>query len=138
MDIVNLNQICKIVYVERKQSDNVNVVEEAANITQWFKNLFRKNKIRERYFVYKWDYPKVYYPMDKLDDFIKEHYYYTYNANVGKFYEKPHIVLCYSDYNNGKEIRYFNTDKEAKEYFDKLVAYAKQNDVPFINFYSEK
>ena len=138
MNIVNLNQICKIVLVGRSKTEQVYVVEKSANIIQWFKNLFRKNKIKERYFVYKWDYPKVCYPMDKLDDFLKEHYYYTYNANVGKFYEKPCIVLCYSDYNHGNEKRYFNTDNEAKEYFDKLVTYAKQYNIPFINFYSQK
>ncbi len=138
MNIVNLNQICKIVLVSRSKTEQVYVVEKSANIIQWFKNLFRKNKIKERYFVYKWDYPKVCYPMNKLDDFLKEHYYYTYNANVGKFYEKPRIVLCYSDYNHGNEKRYFDTDNEAKEYFDKLVAYAKQYNIPFINFYHEK
>lgn len=133
MNNINLNQICKIVLVGRNKAEKVYVVEKPANIIQWFKNLFRKNKIKEKYFVYKWDYPKVYYPMDKLDDFLKEHYYYTYNANVGKFYEKPHIVLWYSDYNHENEVRYFDTDKEAKEYFNKLVAYAKQYNIPFIN-----
>lgn len=138
MNIVNLNQICKIVYVERKQSDDVNVVEEAANVTQWFKNLFRKNKVKTNYFVYIWEYPAERHPMDELDGFLEEHDSYVYSDIVNRFYEKAHVVLWYSDYKHGKEVRYFDTDREAKEYFNKLVAYAKQNGVPFINFYSEK
>ena len=48
------------------------------------------------------------------------------------------LILCYSDYNHGNEVRYFNSDKEAKEYYSKLREYAKQHDVPFINLYTEK
>ena len=134
MNIINLDQICKIVFSKREITDDVCIVKRSETIGQWFKNLFRKNKVKIDYFRYKFEY----HAMEELDDFLGEHSSYVYNPIIKKFYEKPCVVLWYSDYKNGNEKRYFDTDKEAEEYFNKLITYAKQLDVPFINFYSEK
>ena len=138
MNIINLNQIAKIVYVKLSRADDDLKVIERATPLQWFLNLFRKNKIKNKW-VRKCRWPRTDEPIDKfLETFEKEYgdrYKYSSTSNI--FYEKPHIVLWYSDYNHGNEIRYFETDKEANDYFLKLRAYIKQLEVPFINFYTD-
>ena len=134
MNIVNLNQVCKIVLVKKEKTNDYIWVEINENFFEWFKNLFRKNKVKKRYIKHDW-YAHKYYTSE---EFLKEKTNYAISATSGIIYEKPHVVLRYSDYNRGKEVRYFESNKEAEDYFNKLVAYAKQLDVPFINFYSEK
>ncbi len=138
MNIINLNQVCKIVLVNRKQTTDIKVVEKSENIIQWFKNLFRKNKIRIKCFKYRWSLSNDIQPMDKLEEFLREYEEYSYNPTIGKFYERAHVTLWYSDYRHGNETIYFNNDKEAKEYFNKLVVYVKEHNVPFIDLYAEK
>ena len=133
MNIVNLNQVCKIVLVKKEKTNDYIWVEINENIFEWFKNLFRKNKVKKRYIKRDW-YAHKYYTSE---EFLKEKTHYSISATSGIIYEKPHVVLRYSDYNRGKEVRYFESNKEAEDYFNKLVAYAKQLDIPFINFYSQ-
>lgn len=134
MNIVNLNQVCKIVLVKKEKTNDYIWVEISENFFEWFKNLFRKNKVKKRYIKHDW-YAHKYYTSE---EFLKEKTNYTISATSNIIYEKPHVVLWYSDYNRGKEVRYFDSNKEAEDYFNKLVAYAKQLDIPFINFYSQK
>lgn len=134
MNIVNLNQVCKIVLVKKEKTNDYIWVEISENFFEWFKNLFRKNKVKKRYIKPDW-YAHKYYTSE---EFLKEKTHYSISATSGIIYEKPHVVLWYSDYNRGKEVRYFDSNKEAEDYFNKLVAYAKQLDIPFINFYSQK
>ena len=134
MNIVNLNQVCKIVLVKKEKTNDYIWVEISENFFEWFKNLFRKNKVKKRYIKPDW-YAHKYYTSE---EFLKEKTNYTISVTSNIIYEKPHVVLRYSDYNRGKEVRYFDSNKEAEDYFNKLVAYAKQLDIPFINFYSEK
>ena len=134
MNIVNLNQVCKIVLVKKEKTNDYIWVEISENFFEWFKNLFRKNKVKKRYIKPDW-YAHKYYTSE---EFLKEKTNYAISATSGIIYEKPHVVLRYSDYNRGKEVRYFDSNKEAEDYFNKLVAYAKQLDIPFINFYSQK
>ena len=134
MNIVNLNQVCKIVLVKKEKTNDYIWVEISENFFEWFKNLFRKNKVKKRYIKHDW-YAHKYYTSE---EFLKEKTHYSISATSNIIYEKPHVVLRYSDYNRGKEVRYFESNKEAEDYFNKLVAYAKQLDIPFINFYSEK
>ena len=133
MNIVNLNQICKIVLVKKEKTNDYEWVENSENFFEWFKNLFRKKKKKKRYIKH-WFGHKYY----TSEEFLKEKTNYSISVTSGIIYEKPRVVLWYSDYNQGKEVRYFDSNKEAEDYFNKLVAYAKQVDVPFINFYSEK
>ena len=134
MNIVNLNQVCKIVLVKKEKTNDYIWVEISENFFEWFKNLFRKNKVKKRYIKPDW-YAHKYYTSE---EFLKEKTNYTISVTSNIIYEKPHVVLRYSDYNRGKEVRYFDSNKEAEDYFNKLVTYAKQLDIPFINFYSEK
>ncbi len=140
MNIINLNQVNKIVLKKTEKTKEFKVVEKAT-FKQWFLNLFRKNKVKSKYVRNTlWLLHAEYTPLEEFLKTFETNYgdSFRYNSTTEIFFEKPRVVLWYSDYNRGKEVRYFNTDKEAKEYFNKLVAYAKQNDVPFINFYSEK
>lgn len=133
MNIINLNQISKIVLVKKEKTSDYEWVEISENFFEWFKNLFRKNKVKKRYIKHDW-YARKYYTSE---EFLKEKTHYSISVTSGIIYEKPHVVLWYSDYNRGKEVRYFESNKEAEDYFNKLVAYAKQLDIPFINFYSQ-
>lgn len=84
MNIVNLNQVCKIVLVNRKQTTDIKVVEKSENIIQWFKNLFRKDKIRIKCFKYRWSLSNDIQPMDKLEEFLREYEEYSYNPTICK------------------------------------------------------
>ena len=132
MNIVNLNQICKIVLVKKEKTNDYEWVENSENFFEWFKNLFRKNKVKKRYIKH-WFGHKYY----TSEEFLKEKTNYSISVTSGIIYEKPRVVLWHSDYNHGKEVRYFDTDKEAKEYYSKLREYVKQFDIPFIDFYAE-
>lgn len=134
MNIINLNNICKIVLVKKQKTDRYEWIEISENIFEWFKNLFRKNKIKKRY-IRHWFNHRSYYTSE---EFLKNNEQYSISKTSGIIYEKPQVILWYSDYEHGNETKYFETDKEAKDYFNKLVTYAKQYDIPFINLYSEK
>lgn len=140
MKIINLNQINKIVLKKTKKTNEFKVVEKAT-FKQWFFNLFRKNKVKSKYVKNTWWilHPE-YTPIEEFLETFEDNYgkEFKYNSTTEMFFEKPRVVLWYSDYNHGREIRYFESNKEAEDYFNKLVAYAKQLDIPFINFYSEK
>ncbi len=130
--ITNLNQVCKIVLVNKRKND---VFQWKYTISELFHNLFKKKKVKPSSIRYIFDY------YDNVESLIKENWFkkcYEYDNITRTFYEKAHVTLWYSDYSHGKETRYFETDKEAKNYFNKLVTYAKQNDVPFINVYADK
>ena len=134
MNIINLNQICKIVLVKKEVTSDYEWVESSENFFEWFKNLFRKNKVKKRYIKH-WLGHQYY----TSEEFLKEFgHRYAISVTSGIIFEKPCVVLWYSDYNHGKQVRYFDSNKEAEDYFNKLVAYSKQFDIPFINFYSEK
>lgn len=133
MNIINLNNISKIVFVKKQKTSDYEWVETTENFSERFKNLFRKNKIKKRYIKY-W-FNNIHYT---LEEFLEKTKHYSINKTSGIIYKKPHVVLWYSDYSHGKETRYFESDNEAKEYYSKLREYAKQFDIPFIDFYAEK
>ncbi len=137
MNIINLNQICKIVLKKTEKSDEFKVVEKPT-FKQWFLNLFRKDKAKTKY-VYD-DGWRDYTPIEEFFQTFEENYgdKFRYNPITEMFFEKPCVVLWYADYNHGRAVRYFNSDKEAEECFKKLVTFAKENNVPFTNLYSEK
>lgn len=139
MNIINLNQICKIVLVKTKKTDEFKVVEKPT-FKQWFLNLFRKDKTKTKYVRNTlWLLHAEYTPLEEFLKTLEENYgdRFRYNPVTEMFFERPCVVLWYSDYNHGKQVRYFNSDKEAKEYYSKLREYAKQFDIPFIDFYAE-
>lgn len=139
MSIINLNQISKIVLKKTQKTDEFKVVEEPT-FKQWFLNLFRKDKAKTKYVRNTlWLLDAEYTPLEEFLKTFEENYgdSFRYNPVTEKFFEKPRVVLWYSDYNHGKEVRYFDTDKEAKEYYSKLREYVKQFDIPFIDFYAE-
>jgi hypothetical protein len=133
MNIINLNQVRKIELVKKRKTDYYKWYE-TETFSQKIKNLFRKNKVKTKYVTDIWD--TYFYDEDELDKFNEEHEGYIYDPILSKFYQKAHIVMQYANYSY--QVRYFDTDKEAKAYFDKLVVYAKEHNVPFIDFYSEK
>ena len=139
MNIINLNQISKIVLKKTEKTDELKIVERPT-FKQWFLNLFRKDKVKTKYVRNTLRFLRAEYT--PLEEFLKtfETNYgdIRYNSSIEIFFKKPRVVLWYSDYNRGKEVRYFESNKEAEDYFNKLVAYAKQLDIPFINFYSQK
>lgn len=141
MSIINLNQICKIVLKKTEKTNEFKVVEKPT-FKQWFFNLFRKDKAKTKYVkvTFSWSRYSECTPIEEFLKTFEEEYgdRFRYNPVTEKFFEKPRVVLWYSDYSHGKEVRYFNSDKEAKEYYTKLREYAKQFDIPFIDFYSEK
>ena len=136
MDIINLNQVSKIILTKKHVTKNIEVHEHPESFLQWFKNFFRKNKVKKKYFKYKWTYPEDFFTLEEVNDFLEKYKAYTFNPTIEKFYQKASVTLYYSE--NRMETRYFESDKEASAYFDKLVEYAKENNVPFINFYSQK
>ena len=134
MEIVNLNCIRKICFVKKRKTNAYQWIE-TVTFSQWFKNLFRgkDNKLKNRYVSY---YLNGYYHTksevkDILNDDNKK---YEYNENLDIFFEKAHVVLKYSDSNTYPEVRYFNSNKEAEEFFKKLQVFAHDNNIPFINF----
>lgn len=132
MNIINLNNVSKIVFVKKRKTSDYEWVETTENFSEWFKNLFRKNKIKKRYIKH-WFNHRYY----TAEEFLEKVEHYSISKTSGIIYEKPHVVLWYTDYNHGEETRYFESDKEAEECFKKLVTFAKENNVPFINFYAE-
>lgn len=135
ISIVNLNQICKVCLIKKRKTDFYKWVE-TETWSQWFKNLFRKNKIKNRFVSD--EYGVEIYTEEELEKFNEEHNQFTYNSVSNIFYEKAHVVFWYSGSNFSYQSRFFDSDKEAKAYFDKIVTYAKENNVPFVNLYSEK
>ena len=139
MSIINLNQICKIVLKKTETTDEFKIVEKAT-FRQWFLNLFRKHKTKTKYVKNTlWSRYGDCTPIEEFFKTFEEEYgdKFRYNPVTEMFFEKPCVVLWYCDYNHGRAVRYFNSDKEAKEYFNKLIVYAKQFDIPFIDFYVE-
>jgi dsDNA-binding SOS-regulon protein len=134
MNIINLNNICKVILVKKQKTDRYEWIEMSENISEWFKNFFRKNKIKKRYIKHWFNDSRLY----TKEEFLKKFNNYSISLTTNVIYEKPHVILWYSDYNHGNETKYFETDKEANDYFNKLVTYAKQYDIPFINIHSEK
>ena len=139
MSVINLNQISKIVLKKTQKTNDLKVIEKAT-FKQWFLNLFRKDKAKTKYVRNTlWLIHAEYTPLEKFLETFETNYgnEFKYNSTTEIFFEKPRVVLWYSNYNHGKEVRYFNTDKEAKEYYSKLREYVKQFDIPFIDFYAE-
>lgn len=139
MSIINLNQISKIVLTKTEKTDEFKIVEKAT-FKQRFLNLFHKDKTKTKYVKNTlWSRYGDCTPIEEFFKTFEEEYgdRFRYNPVTEMFFERPHVVLWYSDYNHGKEVRYFNSDKEAKEYFSKLREYAKQFDIPFIDFHAE-
>ena len=65
MNIVNLNQVCKIVLVKKEKTNDYIWVEISENFFEWFKNLFRKNKVKKRYIKHDW-YAHKYYTSEEF------------------------------------------------------------------------
>lgn len=55
-------------------------------------------------------------------------------SHLNIFFKKAHVILKYSDSKASTEVRYFNSNKEAEEFFKKLQVFAHENNIPFINF----
>lgn len=140
MNIINLNQISKVVLKKTEKTDEFKIVE-LPTIKQWFLNLFRKDKVKTKYVKdsFSWSRYGDYIPIEEFFKTFEEEYgdRFRYNPATEMFFERPHVILWYSDYRHGKEVRYFNSDKEAKDYYSKLREYAKQFDIPFIDFHAE-
>ena len=137
--IINLNYICKIVLKKKEKSYDFEWVT-TQTFSQWFMNLFRKDKLTTSYVKH---YPTrdYYIATDIEKDLLGEEWFnqkYEYNSATKMFFEKPHVVLWYSDFNHSYEIRYFESYKEATDYFNKLNDYAQKQNVPFINMDAEK
>ena len=134
MELVNLNCIRKICFV-KKHKTNVYKWIETVTFSQWFKNLFRRkeNKLKNRYVRYY--HNGYYYTKSEIKNiFNKDNEQYEYNENLDIFFKKAHVILHYSDSNASTEVRYFNSNKEAEEFFKKLQVFAHENNIPFINF----
>lgn len=132
--IINLNNICKIVLKKKEKSYDFEWVT-TQTFSQWFMNLFRKDKLTTSYVRH---YPTrdYYISTDIEKDLLGEEWFnkkYEYNSATKIFFEKPHVVLWYSDFNHSYEIRYFESNKEATDYFNKLNDYTQKQNVPFIN-----
>lgn len=137
--IINLNNICKIVLKKKEKSYDFELVT-TQTFSQWFMNLFRKDKLTTSYVKH---YPTrdYYIATDIEKDLLGGKWFnqkYEYNSATKMFFEKPHVVLWYSDFNHSYEIRYFESNKEATDYFNKLNDYAQKQNVPFINMDAEK
>lgn len=134
MELVNLNCIRKICFVKKQKTD-VYKWFETVTFSQWFKNLFRKknNKLKNRYVRYY--HNGYYYTKSEIKNiFNKDNEQYEYNENLDIFFKKAHVILKYSDSKASTEVRYFNSNKEAEEFFKKLQVFAHENNIPFINF----
>ena len=137
--IINLNNICKIVLRKKEKTDDFKWVTRQT-FSQWFMNLFRKDKLTTSYVRH---YPTCdyYIATDIEKDLLGEEWFnkkYEYNSATKIFFEKPHVALWYSDFNHSYEIRYFESNKEATDYFNKLNDYAQKQNVPFINMHAGK
>lgn len=133
MEIVNLNCIRKISLVKKQRTIDFKWIE-SVTFSQWFKNLFRRkeNKLKNRYFIYQMC---VFYPESEINNvFNKDNVNYEYDENSDMFFKKAHVILRYSDEESLPEVRYFNSNKEAEEFFKKLQVFAHENNIPFINF----
>ena len=133
MEIVNLNCIRKISLVKKQRTIDFKWIE-SVTFSQWFKNLFRRkeNKLKNRYFIYQMC---DFYPESEINNvFNKDNVNYEYDENLDMFFKKAHVILKYSDRKALPEVRYFNSDEEAEEFFKKLQVFAHENNIPFINF----
>ena len=133
MEIVNLNCIRKISLVKKQRTIDFKWIE-SVTFSQWFKNLFRRkeNKLKNRCLCYQMC---VFYPESEINNvFNRDNVNYEYDENSDMFFKKAHVILRYSDGEFLPEVRYFNSNKEAEEFFKKLQVFAHDNNIPFINF----
>ena len=130
MEIVNLNRVRKINLVKKRKTDDY--VWRKITWFEKFLNKFRKEKLRQRYIADTWFGHETYNSADEFNEKCGDKYWcYLIGEQI---YEKPHINIWfgYDDW----ETRYFDSDKEAKDFFIKLKTYVKENNIPFIDFYS--
>ena len=137
MEIVNLNCIRKISLVKKQRTIDFEWIE-SVTFSQWFKNLFRRkeNKLKNRCLCYQMC---VFYPESEINNvFNKDNVKYEYDENSDIFFKRAHVILGYSDIESLPEVRYFNSDEEAEEFFKKLQVFANDNNIHFINFETGK
>lgn len=131
MEIVNLNRVRKINLVKRRKTDDY--VWRRISWVERFLNLFTKNKLKEQYIR---SVPFGHEIYNSAEEFNKEcgDMYWCYPINK-QIWRKAHVNIWYD--HNHWESRYFDSDKEAKEFFNKLRIYVKENNIPFIDFYTD-
>ena len=135
-NIINLNQVCKIVLSTRSKTDWCKWVEDIS-FADWFKNLFRKKKVLPTKYIKYHKNGRDYYTTD-IEEFEKERGdRFLLDKITQEFYEKPSVTLWYSSFSHGNETRYFDTIAEAKQFFDKLQKTAHDNKLCFIDFYAQ-
>ena len=141
MEIVNLNQVRKIVFSPRKVTDLYKWAEiKHTTFKQWFLNLFKskdnKEYTKERFIIEALCYSDNTY--DTAEDFNSqngEEFYAEPNSKL--IFRKAFVSIVYASKDIHSEYFYFDSNKQAKEYFDKINKYAQEHNVPFINFEAE-
>ena len=136
MELINLNCIRKIQLVKKTKTDDYRWVD-TVSFRQWLFNIFRRkgNKLKtKRLMAYVASYLPIYCEVKDVLEYDEK---YEYNENLNMFFIKPHVVLKYSDSNVEPEVRYFNTNKEASDFFKKLQIIAHDSNITFIDFDAE-
>ena len=139
MEIVNLNQVRKIVFSPRKVSTLYKWTEiQHTTFKHWFLNMIKrkdnKEHTKERLITAAF-FDDTY---DTAEDFNiqnGEEFYAEPNSKL--IFRKAFVSIVYASKDIHSEYFYFDSNKQAKEYFDKINKYAQEHNVPFINFEAE-
>lgn len=133
---INFNSIAKVALRRREKTKMYWKVEEGA-FENWFLNLFRFDKLPRKYFAYYYNGLIVKTAdFEQLKESMGDEYYW--DENTQNFYERPCVIMWYSDYTHGKEVRYFETTIKAEDFYNILMEVAAQYNIPMIDFYGYK
>lgn len=105
-------------------------VYDSPTITQWFLNLFRKNKKTTRRFDYLW-YFRI--PFSRIEEFMTDFSQSTwYNKEKQMVYDKPNVVIRYTS--GTTDVYRFDTDREAMNFVSNIKSYIRKKKLKFYNF----
>lgn len=132
--IVNLNQIKEICFKQKSVADYFEWKEEFSFTNLLYSILGMKKKVKKNEYIATFFGSFV---SNTAEEFNSTNKTFHAEPNSRLIFEKAHVDLV--DCNDRvTETRYFDTNLEAKECFNKLLQYAKEKNLPFINFYAEK
>lgn len=137
----NLNQCRKVTLHKKTRTKDFEWVElDKTPLWEKLLNIFRKKVFRkhniERMIVstYFSRFNDDYYTKKDFFEKYGEHYDISYKYDI--IYHKPHVSILMSD---GSLIeRYFEENKEAEDFFDKIMGLAHEKNVPLFNFHCKQ
>lgn len=129
--ITNLNNVEHICLIHESSKNHDYCVYEEKYYKNFWYWILRKSEKRKTIQDSNWVGTRFVHKYT-IDEFKEKKYGFYIVPGTDTIIKKAHVKILYTD--NDSEIKFFDNDKEAEEYFNKLRAYAHENNVPFIDF----